>query len=640
MKRLMVLAVASSWLVSWSPLFSDDDFVRGDCNNANGVDTTDAVLLLGYLANTGDALPWHFDSADVNDDGFLTMEDPLWITRFLFMIGPPPMPPYPDPGQDPTGDTIGQTSVTPPPEPAPNAHFTISLHEELVSPTQGIVYRVRIEYSDLAATRATIVYGAIRFDPSVLEFERIESLVGDATGCWAIDFGGGELGLMVNKGMQPANEIPEGDVARLIFTATTISPKPVIGLDYTVGRDNLHYYTGVGFYGPLEGGTVDPPPIVPKFAISVRKGERLFVRGDANGDRKPDVSDMAVLWSYFNGQDPGVYHHDALDVTDDGFLTFEDVIWLMRFLFQVGPPPPSPYPEPGFDPTNDTIAWNEVTPPPEPYPDTRYKVWLYWADSPEAPPGERVRMRLRILHGDDTANPPPNQAHAAIRYTPGILEVEEVRPLLGEGWEVPFVEFKDTSVDPPAPTGKLGLGLICKTCAQSPQPIPSNTDAVEVTFVVRPTMTPIVPTAELAYTVGLGNLHYYTGVGVLAPRPEGPGLVPVPKFIITLRETGSRFIRGDANGFNQDEINVDLSDAVYILSYLFTGTVDPPRCMDALDVNDVDSIEMADAIYLLWSLFIGGPPPPPPFGENPEDCGVDPTHDELDCKFYKPAYGV
>ena len=44
---------------------------------------------------------------------------------------------------------------------------------------------------------------------------------------------------------------------------------------------------------------------------------------------------------------------------------------------------------------------------------------------------------------------------------------------------------------------------------------------------------------------------------------------------------GSGFIRGDANS----DLMVDLSDAIYVLSYLFLGFAEPP-CLKAADSND------------------------------------------------------
>ena len=109
----------------------------------------------------------------------------------------------------------------------------------------------------------------------------------------------------------------------------------------------------------------------------------------------------------------------------------------------------------------------------------------------------------------------------------------------------------------------------------------------------------------------VGSIQFENFVAV-----EGVQYVPRTRVAATLVQgaLGSRFVRGDAD-LNRA---VNLSDAVFILRFLFLGGSEPP-CLDAADVNDVARIEISDSIYLLRYLFLGGPPPPPPF----ERPGVD-----------------
>ncbi len=69
------------------------------------------------------------------------------------------------------------------------------------------------------------------------------------------------------------------------------------------------------------------------------------------------------------------------------------------------------------------------------------------------------------------------------------------------------------------------------------------------------------------------------------------------------------FIYADAN----TDDKVDLSDAVYLLNWLFMGTVPDPRCLDAADANHSAAINISDAIFVLDFLFRGGPEPFAPF---------------------------
>jgi hypothetical protein len=87
-----------------------------------------------------------------------------------------------------------------------------------------------------------------------------------------------------------------------------------------------------------------------------------------------------------------------------------------------------------------------------------------------------------------------------------------------------------------------------------------------------------------------------------------------------------RFIRGDSNQNGA----VSLSDAVYVLHYIFSGK--EAGCEDALDVDDDGRVSIADSIGLLHFLFRGGEAPRGPYPE----CGVDETGDAIGCEFFNP----
>lgn len=86
-----------------------------------------------------------------------------------------------------------------------------------------------------------------------------------------------------------------------------------------------------------------------------------------------------------------------------------------------------------------------------------------------------------------------------------------------------------------------------------------------------------------------------------------------------------RFIRGDANVSGQ----MDLSDAVYILNYLYLGAA-APSCHKSADVDDNGSLELTDAIRALSHLFLGAAAPSAPY----PGCGVDTEPDELTCEAF------
>ena len=75
------------------------------------------------------------------------------------------------------------------------------------------------------------------------------------------------------------------------------------------------------------------------------------------------------------------------------------------------------------------------------------------------------------------------------------------------------------------------------------------------------------------------------------------------------------FRRGDADANG----SVELTDAVSLLNYLFTGGA-KPACFDAADFDDNGEADISDAIANLNYQFLGGSPPHAP---GPEVCGVD-----------------
>jgi hypothetical protein len=81
------------------------------------------------------------------------------------------------------------------------------------------------------------------------------------------------------------------------------------------------------------------------------------------------------------------------------------------------------------------------------------------------------------------------------------------------------------------------------------------------------------------------------------------------------------FLRGDANG----DGTVNMSDAVFTLWYLFMGG-ETPSCLEAADTNGTETVDIADGVYELQWEFGGGPQPPRPF----PDCG--PAELSLGCE--------
>jgi len=67
----------------------------------------------------------------------------------------------------------------------------------------------------------------------------------------------------------------------------------------------------------------------------------------------------------------------------------------------------------------------------------------------------------------------------------------------------------------------------------------------------------------------------------------------------------SAFMCGDANGDGQ----VDIADVVYLINYLFVGGPEPLPILSVGDANGDGTVDIADVIYVINHLFTGGPPP-------------------------------
>lgn len=141
------------------------------------------------------------------------------------------------------------------------------------------------------------------------------------------------------------------------------------------------------------------------------------------------------------------------------------------------------------------------------------------------------------------------------------------------------------------------------------------------------------------YELFLSSPGYYpgrhsTGAGgagaILVSECANPtDIGDIPLYQVPLG-TGIRFIRGYINA----DSKTDLSDAIFLLEYLFRGG-GAPTCQLAADINDDNKVDLSDTIFMLNHLFLGGPVPPPPYSVKGEGCAPDPTPgDRLTCEVF------
>ncbi len=84
-----------------------------------------------------------------------------------------------------------------------------------------------------------------------------------------------------------------------------------------------------------------------------------------------------------------------------------------------------------------------------------------------------------------------------------------------------------------------------------------------------------------------------------------------------------QFLRGDSNNDGQ----IEISDLVYSLSYLFLGE-ESLGCIDAIDIDDSGNVSISDPILTVRYLFFGEAP-----FDNIGHCSLDFSEDDLTCEF-------
>jgi hypothetical protein len=110
------IAVVGKELIALSTMFGgelvrmkalpQEPFIRGDANLDGEVDLSDPIALLGHLF-LGISRIACADAADADDGGSLDITDAILVLQYLYLGGASPQPPFPEAGEDPTGDDLG-----------------------------------------------------------------------------------------------------------------------------------------------------------------------------------------------------------------------------------------------------------------------------------------------------------------------------------------------------------------------------------------------------------------------------------------------------------------------------------------------------------------------------------------------------
>ena len=82
----------------------------------------------------------------------------------------------------------------------------------------------------------------------------------------------------------------------------------------------------------------------------------LFLRGDTSLDGELIIGDPVQTLTFLFLGGTALDCPDAADANDDSLLDLVDAVYTLNFLFVGGPPPLAPFPEAGFDSTEDTLG--------------------------------------------------------------------------------------------------------------------------------------------------------------------------------------------------------------------------------------------------------------------------------------------
>ena len=376
-------------------------FLRGDVNGDRDINVADLALLASSFSRGGPALPC-LDAADVNDDGFILLQDsPLGpsgdfgsLHAFLLSLSPLRMglelpAPFPGRGIDPTADRFGceDSSGPPPGVDAAGYGFDWEVSAGLVQGSQrqlmfGLATTeaaVRgFSYSCLVNTdviRVISVAPVIEEDgrgagvPAVPLFDWVQKPTADPTR---------DLLLLTvvyvdaNGALIPAipavGRVANRRVFQIRFAVLANAP---LG-EVTIVEPFFGGYAGD--YGAITGlapafaeagdggaSSQSPFPGNVKSADPLIVGEEpIFLRADSNADGVVNIVDpVYTLRALFVGDvdlpgDPG-------DANDDGTVELTDSIFTLDFLFKGTVDLPEPYPNCGTDPTTaNEILFNLV----------------------------------------------------------------------------------------------------------------------------------------------------------------------------------------------------------------------------------------------------------------------------------------
>ena len=551
------------------------DFVRGDANGDGEVTFADVHTLIHHLFH-GLSLECD-DAGDWDDDGNLGLTDAVEIFQSLVLDeGHPPYAPYPEPGPDPTDDSLGC---------------------------------------------AAYGSGSVLVDErSLMELASSPAGGGDA---------GAELFLEVASSAPLAGFHvrirDEGGI--LDHVNLPWRRERYIADDYFILSSELNQ--GVWEVSYLMKFQGDEPDFIPAFSdhTKILQFEVCLKEGITPGDY-PLSFEFAELIDYETGRaiHPANFVSEGLRVRDE-VLETESCERRGEEPDEPpdGPQPPDPCPPGEPRETETAVDLVDV--------DITYKL-----DSATATPGETASLTFAV--NSSLAVQGLSFSLNFDERNLEVLSVEQIhsRPDGGDfAFEV--FRFNNDNEIPGNGIDEgnvLGASVFNFYCDVFDIPPGDDVPYVRLNFLVKPGAEH--GETEVRFEDGArGKGEAVNNAVTVANQTVIPDFASSFVFVDGLLKivpgvtTFNKFTRGDAN----DDGAVDISDPVTTLGVLFLGE-GTFLCQDAADSNDDGQIDISDPIGTLGALFLKTGTIPFP---GTRDCGDDPTEDAMDCKVFESCAG-
>ena len=558
--------------------FNIADFYCGDVNGDGNplVQIDDLVYLVDYFF-TGGPPPPLMEAADVDGCQGVTVEDIVYLAAHIFYSGPAPCqgPPcnvidagiisldHVD-GETATGSlTTGSLIVF-------HLRYTNELDDIITSMANG--FRVHsstgVQWDHLTGSNTGLL-GTTEFpDGFQMSYASIDGIGADTIGLMAAGSNGlgmppGFDEIVMTLEIGPISDAYAG--GQICLDSSWIPPQDIWTWGAGSGERRIPAWDGPYCFNIAD-----------------------FYCGDVNGDGNPlvQIDDLVYLVDYFFTGGPPPPLMEAADVDGCQGVTVEDIVYLAAHIFYSGPAPcqgpPCNVIDAGIislDHVDGETATGSLT------------------------TGSLIVFHLRYTNElDDIITSMANgfRVHSSTGVqwdhltgsNTGLLGTTE----FPDGFQMSYASIDGIGADTIGlmAAGSNGLGM------------PPGFDEIVMTLEIGPISDAYaggqicldsswIPPQDI-WTWGAGSGERRI------PGWGGPYCFDISNDLPCLNP-----IRGDVD---YSDGGIDISDLVYLVSYMFSGGP-PPPCFEEADMNATGGVDISDLIYLVDYMFSGGPAPLP-----------------------------